>query len=213
MPAPWSFGAEVRVVGLIHGSQTVNVYHFATNETIQDNPEPGRELLIQLLSALLACVVETLLPAVSEDWSLTQVDGRLIHPAFSDPIIEIPAGPTPGELGPTNISFAASCVSIRTSVGGKSHRGRKYLPPVGDANMTNSLIDDPALILIGQFLTCVAGKFIGPNPTEFWRLGVLSHKLLKAAGGTFNNSFTQATGLVPRKIVARMASRQLGVGS
>jgi len=62
MPSPWSFGAEVRVVGSMHGEEIIQVLHFATNETINDNPDPGGTLLLQLLNALLACAQTKLLP-------------------------------------------------------------------------------------------------------------------------------------------------------
>ena len=36
MPAPWVAGAQGRILGEIHGQQTVNVLNFGTNSAIAD---------------------------------------------------------------------------------------------------------------------------------------------------------------------------------
>ena len=208
MPSPWSFGAEVRVVGSMHGEEIIQVLHFATNETINDNPDPGGTLLLQLLNALLACAQTKLLPFASSDYKLQQIDGKVIAPVLGETKIVVPGNPDAGSRGPSNVSFAAACVSKTTSLGGKSHRGRNYWPPPGDDDMTNSEFDPDVLLILADFLLCVASKFVGPNPTEVWRLGVLSSKTFANSANNFNNAFTQVTGLVPRKFVARMSSRQ-----
>lgn len=212
MPAPWARGARLRIIGRIHGQQTVNVLHFATNDVVQDGP-PLDQLLLQLAQAMLACVVDTLLPAVSQDWSVDRVEAQAIHPAPSDPVVSTANANSVGQRGTTNVSFASAMAHIRTGTGGKSGRGRIFLPPCGDADMVNSGIDDATLLLITQFLVCVATKFAGANPTTPWRIGVLSRKQLAAAGGSFNNAFREATQLTAEKNVAVMSSRKVGKGS
>lgn len=211
MAAPWVAGAQARIIGTIHGQQTVNVMNFATNDSIADEGALDT-ILLALAQALLDCVVDTLLPAVSIDWTAVRCDAKRIYPAPSDPIIATAPGGSVGELGVTSVSFAASLVNIRTGGGGRQGRGRVFLPPPGEAQIASSAIDGPTLVLIAAFLTCVAGKFMGADPTTPWHLGVLSRKHLAGTLGTFDNSFRPATSLNPVANVAVMGSRKIGHG-
>src|SRR6185436_3832889 len=113
MPAPWVAGAQCRIIGEIHGQQTVNVMHFATNDAILDEGELDT-ILLALATAMLECVVETLLPAVSSDWKVVQCDARRIYPTPSDPILATADAGSVGELSASSVSFASSLVSVRT---------------------------------------------------------------------------------------------------
>lgn len=213
MPAPWVAGAQARIVGEIHGSQTVNVFHFGTNSAIADQGQLDT-LLLQLAQALLDCTLQTLLPAVSSDWRAVQCDARRIYPVASDPIVATAPSDQVGELGVSSVAFAASLVHVRTGLGGRRRRGRVFLPPAGEAQIGQSTIDAPTLVLIAAFLTCLAGKFMGVSPTTDWRLGVFSRTINGGAvGGGFDNAFALATSLNPVANVAVMRSRKKGVGS
>lgn len=212
MPAPWAAGAQARIVGQIHGQETVNVLHFATNTVINDQGSLDT-LLLALAQALLDCTVQFLLPAVTSDWRVVQCDAKRIFPAVSDPILATAVPENVGQLSATSVSFASSLVNVRTGQGGRSGRGRIFLPPAGEAQIANSAIDGPTLALIAAFAACVATKFMGANPTTDWHLGVLSRKKLTAVGGTFDNAFQIATSLNPVSNAAIMSSRKVGKGS
>lgn len=212
MPAPWAAGAQARIIGTIHGQQTVNVLHFATNDNI-DDPETLDALLLQLVTALKDCVIEFLLPAVTSDWRFVQCDAKRIFPAVGDPILATGTPANVGELSPTSVSFAASLLSIRTGQGGKSGRGRLFLPPAGEAEISQSALDEPTLVLIAAFAACVAGKFMGANKTTNWTLGVFSRKKATGIGGSFNTGFQIATSLNPVANTALLSSRKVGHGS
>lgn len=212
MAAPWAAGAQARIIGRIHGQQTVNVLHFATNTVINDQGTLD-QLLLNLAEALRDCVVETLLGAVTSDWQFVQCDAKRISPQTSDPILATGVPENVGELGPTSVSFAASLVSVRTGVGSRRGRGKMFLPPPGEAQMSASTVDGPTLALIALFTACVAAKFMGANKTTDWTLGVLSQKDLKGIGGTFDNAFRIATSLNPVANAAIMSSRKVGKGS
>lgn len=213
MPAPWVAGARARIVGRIHGQQTINVMHFGTNDQIADESELDT-ILLQLAQAMLECVTTVLLPAVTADWTCIQCDAQRIFPVMSDPVIA--TNPQPfegGNLSPSSTSFAATLVNIRTGGGGRRGRGRIFLPPAGETEIENSLIDGPTLTLIAAYLACVAAKFMGVNPSTPWHLGVLSQKRLSETGGTFDNAFRPATNLNPVAAVSLMSSRKVGSGS
>lgn len=212
MAAPWARGAQCRIVGRLHGSEVINVFHLATNTVVLDGG-PLDDLLLQLAVAMLACAVDTLLPAVTQDYTLVQCDAQTIFPSRSDPVIATAPANSVGALGPTSVSFAASLVNIRTGGGGRRGRGKKFLPPPGEAQIANSLMDNPTLTLLTAFLECLAGKFTGAAPTTDWVLGVYSKTTDDAVGGTFDNSFRPATQLSPVAELATMHSRKVGVGA
>lgn len=212
MPAPWVAGAQARIVGEIHGQQTVNVMHFGTNDQILDQGNLDT-LLLQLAQAMLECVTTVLLPAVTQDWKVVFCDAKRIAPTPSDPIVATAPADSVGTLGVASASFLSSLVHVRTGGGGKSGRGRIFLPPAGEAQTAQSSLDGPTLTLIAAYLACVAAKFMGVNATTAWHLGVLSMKKFKALGGTFDNSFREATSLNPVANVACMRSRKKGHGA
>jgi len=212
MPAPWVAGAQARIVGELHGSQCINVVHFATNTAISDN-EALVNLLLALAEAMLECAIEGLLPAVTADYRLVQCDAKRIAPDVSDPVIATAPVNSVGTLGPTSVSFAASLVNVRTGGGGRRGRGRMFLPPPGEAQITNSVMDSGTQTAITEFLTCLAGKFIGSGATTAWRMGVLSQTILHGTGGTFDGAFREATQLSPVPTLAVMRSRKKGQGS
>jgi len=212
MSAPWSAGARVRILGKLHGQDTVNVLHFATNTVINDNP--ARDLLIlQLLAQVLACVTDQLLAGVTAEWTLTGLEGTAIAPVLSDPQFSAAPPDTNGTLGPCSASFIATLCSIRTGVGGKSHRGRFFLPPAGETNTNTSVLDEGTITAINNFLICLAGKFIGAGASTPWRIGVLSRKLLANTPANFDVAFTEATSLTVSDLAAIMGSRKVGRGS
>lgn len=212
MPAPWARGAEARIVGEIHGQRTVNVFHFGTNNIVDDGGTLD-ELLLQLAQALLECARDTLLPAVSQDWKMLFCDAKGIAPTPTDPIVATALPTDVGQLGVTSVSFASSLVHIRTGGGGRSGRGRKFLPPPGEAQIANSDIDAPTLLLLAAFLACIATKFMGPDPEADWTLGVLSRKGFNNTPGNFDNSFRVATSLNPVATAAVMGTRKKGRGA
>lgn len=212
MPAPWVAVAQGRIVGEIHGQQTVNVIHFATNDLISD-PGTLDTILLELAQALLDCAVTTLIPAVTSDWTLKYCDAKRILPVPSDPIIATADAGEVGSLSATSVSFAASLVNIRTGLAGRRGRGRIFLPPPGEGEVTASSMTPGTILLLTAFAACLAGKFMGASPSTPWRLGVLSRKTLSGTLGSMDNAFGIATQLSPVADMAVMRSRRKGHGS
>lgn len=213
MPAPWHRGFQVRVVGSIHGQETNNVMNFATNTIINDDPNELRNRLIELATHVLDCIVETFLPAVTQEWRILRVEARQIFPTPSDPI-EVPGtDPVMGTLSAASHSFAATLVQLRTGTGGRKGRGRMFLPPVGEGQTSTSDIDGPTLVLITAFLACLAGKFIGANPSTVFRWGVLSRVDAGANNANFNVGFREIITATATPTVALLSSRKKGRGN
>lgn len=211
MATNFSGYAQLRILGEIHGQETVNVMNFGCTTEVSDAGDwPG--LLNSLATAMLACAVDALLGAVSSDWTLKSVDAKLLSPEVTDPVSVIPEGAAVGELSPTSVSFAASLIQIRTGGGGRRGRGRVFLPPAGESEIVNSELDSGTMTLLAAFVACVVGKFVGGSATESWRLGILSRKGLATSSNNFTTSFREATSLTPVQNVAVMGSRKKGHG-
>ena len=211
MPAPWAGGAQVRIIGTLHGQTTINVLNFATNTVILDDPT-GIGLLKALANAVSECVQTQLLRSVTSEWRFSKCDARRIHPTSGDVVDSDAPQDVLGEKSATSCSFIATLVSIGTGGGGRSGHGRMFLPPTGEAEISQSQIDGPTQLLIAAFLACVAGKFIGALATTEWRLGVLSRKKVNGALPSFDNRFREAISLNSSPVCAELRSRKVGHG-
>lgn len=212
MAGPYAGGAKLRIIGTIQGQDCINVLHFGSTLQSFDNPDAVVQMLTALATAMLACAFDNLKAAVTSDWSLRSIEVTQIHPVKGPTITVPPAQATVGQLSPSSVSFTSSLVNVVTGLGGRSHRGRIFLPPAGETETANSILNQGAIDAITAFLNCVAGKFIGQAATEDWRMGVLSAKSIKA-GQTFDQAFTEAVALIPNNKVAVMRSRKLGHGN
>lgn len=211
MAAPWSGGAQARIIGELHGQQTVNVLNFATNTQPNDNDFSA--MLIALAEAIKDCIAETLLPAVTSNWTFKRVEAQMLTPIKTNPLLVTGTNDEVGQLSVTSVSFAASLVTIRTNFGGRSGAGRFFLPPPGEGEISNSEMDGATLALLALFVACVATKFMSNDATTPWRLGVLSRKLAGPTLANFDAGFHEAVGLSPHSTIAVMRSRRKGHGN
>lgn len=214
MPAPWNAHAIAKLQGEIHGQQTINVWHFATNSALGGGADVA--LLLALATAIMQCVETVLLPAVTQDWNVTDVTtqymGTVTGGTTTDPTVLGPSGSGVGQLGPTSVSFAAALMQLRSGVAGKRGRGRSFLPPPGEAQIANSTIDDPTLTLFVAFMNCLLGKFVGVGATTDWRLGVYSHKTAGGIFGNFDAAFHEVKQLSMANKLAVISRRKTGHG-
>lgn len=204
---------EVRMKGQIHGQQCINVFHFGTNEAAVNN-DAIVAMLVRISVAIIQCAVAQLRGGVTSDYRLEGCDAKQLHPFVSD-VVESNADPdTIGLRGPVNTSFEAVLFRVKTGGGGRRGRGRHFLPPAGDADITNSLLSgsESNNFYIG-FLQCLSDKFIGAAATDAARLGVLSQKTLKEQPGNFDVAFREAVALDLETRISCMRSRKLGHGN
>lgn len=206
--------ARVRIFGRGHAGQTVNVLHFGDTELISDgNTTILLERLVELATNIMECVVTTLLPALPSDWRLEKVSAQYIGPGGTDDVEVTPAAVAQGaQLNPT-VSFGAQLVRVRTGGGGRKGRGRIFLPYPGEDAVTDSKLTAPQLVLLATFLACIAGKYLAPNGTEPFRIGVLSRVLAGVNSANAVAAFREAITLTPVDVMATMHSRKISVGS
>lgn len=213
MPSPWAAGAQVRIKGTIHGQETVNVLHFATNEAEFDVAPPS-PLLLALAQAVFECIIDTLMPAVTQDWAFRGVEAQYVYlgGGFTDPVVVTAPANTVGGLGVTSVGFAASLIHLRSGFAGRSGRGRVFLPPPGEAQVANGTMDEPTSQLLVAFLNCMVGKFLGQSPTTVWRLGIFSRKNGGTNHANWDNGFVIASQLTPDPVLAVIGRRKIGRG-
>lgn len=208
MPAGnWAHIAECRVVGEIHGSRTQNVFHLGTDLVGWDAGFPPQPL-VDLGNFMLECVRETLLPAVSLDWKLVHIESQRLFPTRTDAVITTALPTDVGTRGATNVSFCSTQINLRTGVGGRRARGKKFLPPPGDGDITASELDDALLLLLAAFLLCLAEKFMGGSPESNWHLGVWSRVDSAGVGANMNTGFRLVGSINPVANPAVMGSRK-----
>jgi len=204
---------EARIKGELHGSQTINVIHFGSNEAAADN-EALVALMVQLATAIILCAIQQLIPAATSDWTLVGVDVKQLHPAVSDPIEVAADAGTVGEAGTVNTSFEAILMRRKTGGGGRKGRGRNFLPPPGDVHLANSLLSaGSSANFYSGFIQCLTAKFLGSGATENYRIGVLSRTWLKTHPSDFDTAFRECTELAIEQRVSCLRSRKLGHGA
>jgi len=204
---------EARVVGRIHGQETINVWHFGSDSEAADQPALVL-LMTQLAQAIIECVIDFWLPACTSDWTLEGCDVRRRFPNPSDPIeVSAPLNSV-GQRQPVNTSFETVLLRLRTGLAGKSNRGRKFMPPPGDADITNSVLtSQPVNDFMTQFLDCMRGKFIAPGATTPFRMLIVSQKSLKNQPANWNLATNAVNQMNIEQGVTHLHSRKVGVGS
>lgn len=207
-----SHGCRVRVLGKLHGQDCIQVLHFSTDMQVNDSPARDA-LILALLQAVLACITDQLLAAVTQEYRLIGLEGTEVFPTHGDPIFLAAPANTIGALGPSSSSVLATLIQVRTGLGGKSHRGRNFWPPAGEAQSNISLLDASVMTQLTDFVNCIAGKFIGASKTENWTFGVYSKKLGPNPNTQWADGFTAATALIPSDVIAVMGTRKVGRGS
>jgi hypothetical protein len=203
---------RVRIVGRLHGSQTINVLHFRANTGVLD-PNALREFLLALSAAVFACVLDTLIPAVTSDWTFVKTDAQKINAPISDAIESTAQAGVVGQLGVTSVSFQASLVNLKTGANGRRGRGKLFLPPPGEAQIANSIMDNVTSNLLEAFLQCMFDKFVGGSRTESAEWCVLSRADAGALLGDISTAMRPIVQATPQTVIARMGSRKVGVGS
>lgn len=202
---------QVRVKGFQEQQETNNVMHFKCTVASAD-------VELELIQALIACYIETLLPGLSAAWTLDTVVWKRVSPTLGPDFITVPgvasAGAIAGDALPT---FNAALLSIRTAEGGRSKRGRMFLAGLPETGTTGSSIAvaQPTWAAILAFAACLVSKFIELEDIGVgkFRLGVYSRKLGGSAFPYGAAGFSPAVTVSPVVLVATMRSRKVGRGS
>lgn len=203
---------QLRVKGTEESQETNNVMHFSCVGASAD-------VELHLIVVLVTCFINHIIPVVSSQWQLRSVIWKRVGPTLGPEFEYVPPA---AEIGAGNAaalpSFSSVVFSIHTAQGGRSKRGRFFIPGIPEAVTVNSRLDTTNAFWTAMlaFAACLATEFIHADPaggTDLFDLGVYSRKL---GGATFPYTaagFTAATSIVPHDLIATTRSRKVGRGS
>jgi len=212
----------VGAVGTIHqidvlmrqeGQHIMNSFFVRVDSTV-DNLET------RVLRAIMECYMEILIPVSGSNLLIESVRGKEVAPTLG-PIYEIQPeagdnlqGDDTGDTLPSHVSL---CINLHTTRGGKSGRGRLFIPGIPESATQGSYIlsTNPYWAAILAFVACLASKLIHtdePIGTNQVSWGVMSRKI----GGTKPpytvGGFAPITRAVARNILGSTNSRKVGRG-
>jgi len=206
---------QVVLKGTQEGQEVLNVLNFRSNAA--DLDVDGH-----LIAVIIACYIDNMIPALSSQFTFEEVRWKKTSPVLGIEFVRpVAAGGTGAGNAAALPSYCSALVSIRSVVGGRSHRGRMFLPAIPEDQTTNSYLNTEgggiaaywnALI---AYLACIATNFIrvpAEGGTNF-PLGIYSRKL---GGTTFPYNpvgFTAADSLVPVRLISTTRSRKQGRGA
>ncbi|HMC74515.1 MAG TPA: hypothetical protein VKG87_09440 [Terriglobales bacterium] len=211
VPAQANDYFQVRIVGRQSGQETNMVWHFRAATAIDD-------VDLRLIQAIFDCFVQHLLPVLSSAWVLEKIVYKRVSPTLGPEYAFVPQNAAAGAGNAQALpSFCSAVVSIRTDVGGRSHRGRTYIPGIPENATLNDSFDPGHAFWLGlvAFAACLAGKFLAkdPQPVNTFLWQVYSRKIggqhfPYGAGG-----FTTVTDILPVTLIGSTRSRKVGRGS
>lgn len=205
---------EVVLEGKQEGQQVLNVMYFRA-------VTPSDSVEVRLLRALVECFVTTLVPAMNSNYEYQRCIGKRVFPDVG-PLLEITsnqgdvtAGAATGDGEPT---FVSALVNIHTTRGGRSGRGRMFIPGVPEGGTLGSFLNSeaPFWTALLAYVACVTTKFItsgDPPAANTWDIGVMSRKIGGAKAPFTAQGFAPATRLVAKLQLASTNSRKVGRGS
>lgn len=191
---------EVVIKGHHDGQETNNVLHFKAKAT--DTEE-------QLADLILDCVTDSLLAAVSSEWTFRGVYAKRVYPTTSVEAIQN-GDEAPGTGGAGLPPTDAAVISLRTGHSGRSGHGRMYIPAIPEASQVGGTLESAAMVALASFITCLAANFIDGSEAFDW--GVVSRKEKAATPGTVANWFFPLTSAVVNPDLGTMRSRKKGRG-
>lgn len=213
MPTAVAIGEVVQVLvqGTIEGQECENVWYFRAQAV---DPDMLAHLLVDISVCLLA-----LIPVLAPTYTLERIKGKVVSPNVGpeEEWIPEPGATVQGaSAGDSEPSFVSALISLHTTRGGRSGRGRIYVAGVPEGQTTASLINTegdlwPALL---AFAACMLDKFkqrdVAVAGNYEW--GVMSRKIGGLKPPFLAAGFARITRAVPKRELATTRSRKLGHG-
>lgn len=203
---------QVTLEGELEGQLTANVWHFKCIGTADD-------VDLRLILVFINCFITNLLPVLTHNYTLTGARWKRVAPTLGvEHFHAAPAASVGGKSGDSLPSYASALLSMRTTLGGRSHRGRKYIAGIPETETTGSFINvEPGDLWAGllAFAACVIAAFVHPDPaggTNIFNVGVYSRKLGGAAFPYGAAGFTSIESITPVRDLATTRSRKIGSG-
>jgi len=161
MPLPLlSGGVRVTVEGLWDGQVTNNILYFQKAAGDPLLPE-----MVGLASTLDQWYSTTMLPALNENFTYNRIICQAINVGSGFRVENADnAGPgaVTGESAPNNVD---PCLSFRSSLGGRSNRGRNYIPGISNSDVIGNIVDaDWRIAVQTAYAELLPGGTYDPDP-------------------------------------------------
>jgi hypothetical protein len=202
---------QVLVQGSIEEQQCENVWYFRAQAVDPD-------MLLHLLADIAQCVL-ALIPSLGSTYRLERIKGKVVAPAVGaeEEWIPDPGASVEGaSAGDTEPSFVSALISLYTTRGGRSGRGRIYLAGVPEGQTIGSKINrDLALwAALAAFVACMLNKFKARDVTAAgnYDWGVMSRKIGGLKPPFLVAGYAPIIRAVVKEELATTRSRKLGHG-
>jgi hypothetical protein len=213
MPVAVATGEIVQVLvqGSIEEQQCENVWYFRAQAADPD-------MLLHLLADIATCVL-ALIPSLGSTYRLERIKGKVVSPAVGaeEEYIPDPGASVEGAMaGDTEPSFVSALISLHTTRGGRSGRGRIYLAGVPESQTIGSKLNrDLALwAALAAFVACMLDKFKARDVTAAgnYDWGVMSRKIGGLKPPFLLAGYAPIIRAVVKEELATTRSRKLGHG-
>lgn len=204
--ANYSADAIIRAVciGSLDSQLVENVYHLkAKNAGIPDN---------EIAATVRDKIVTQLQPNFCDELVFTAVTVQEIFPTPRDPY-ELAINIAGGQAGDPLPSFNAGVCALKTGLGGRRNRGRKYYAGLLNDDITASRIITSRLGALQIDMDAINSWFAAGNGLSNLTWGIVHRQLNGAPVPLAANSYVPITSAVFRDVVGTMRSRKIGHGS
>lgn len=187
---------QVRIKWLLHGQECLNVLNFVNRGSA--------DILTVLVQPILDCIVDNLLPVLSNEITLKGADFKNVSGTTAqEGEIILTADNVGAESVDSLPSFNALVVNLRTNHPGRTGRGKMFLPGIAEDRQETSQVDATFIAAAVAFLACMVTAFVNSDPlaTPFFHWSVYSRK------DTAAYPIQTAT---PNAVIASMRSRKVG---
>lgn len=212
----------VGAIGTIHqidilmrqeGQRIMNSFFLRCDTTVDSMEE-------RALRILLNCYINSLIPFSGSNLLIESARGKEVAPTLG-PIYEvIPLGTQvvqgvdEGDTLPSHISL---CINLHSERGGRSGRGRLFIPGIPEAASQGSYIlaTNPYWLALLAFVACMVDGFLhigDPPAANQLQWGVMSRKIGGLKPPYTVGGFAAITRAIPRNILGSSNSRKVGRG-
>lgn len=184
---------QVRLIWDLHSQRCYNVLNF--------HGRGVSDLLDNLVTPILECVKDNLLPVLSTEVTLIGGDVKNISGTTAQEGEIVLTADNSGEVGTDSLpSFNSASVKLKTSHPGRTGRGRMALLGIPESLSNDSAADAAFLAGAVAFLACMIAAYVNSDPlaTPFFHWSVRSRK---------DNALYHIVTATPQEILGTQRSR------
>lgn len=190
--------------GRLHDQLIENVFFFRTKTT----GSPDNEVLTDIRTHTWDLLKED----ISSEYLCESFTLQELYPTMRDPT-ELVVEQNASLAGLANPTSVASVISLKTGLGGRRNRGRKYMAGLVKEESINSRIDSTRLASMQENWDAVAFWFRLANTSAYTEWGILHRSANGAPVPIAADSFVPITSVVVRSITGTMRTRIPGHGA